>query len=135
MLKKKSFKSDLFIIGLAFAFCLLISVYLNQNTQEGFYGKYKSTQQTTRQPTSEKFNNWASLTPDNETRPKPDKHNDKPYLYDDYIGEIKEIYKEYDADKKERNEAPNLYKYMLDEMRRINGTRKILDIRSFQEYL
>ena len=137
MLKKtKSFYNDIFIICIAFVFCLFITGFINKKEKEGFYSRYNSDQKI--RPRSLKISkNWASMTPDSLTREKPDKHNDKPYLYQDYIGEIKEIYKVYDG-KEERNimnESHDLYKYMLDEMRNINGTRKILDIRSFQEYL
>ena len=139
MKKQKTFTNDLLIIGGAFIFCLIISNLVNQKTKEEFYSEYKSGEVGSRTRSLNTAKNWASIAPDSETSKTPEKHNDKPYIFDDYYGEIKEIYKVYQHVKRENtgnsNEPDNLYKYMLDEMRKINGTRKILDIRNFQEYL
>ncbi|MAJ97462.1 MAG: hypothetical protein CMI56_02510 [Parcubacteria group bacterium] len=141
MLKKgKSFYNDLFVILLAFVLCLVVSNFINKDGKHGkesFYSVYESGNQGVRPRSLNLAKSWASTIPDSETRKKPDKHNDKPYIYQDYIGEIKEIYKVYNPKERETStlDTKNLYEYIIDEMRRINGTRKILDIRSFQEYL
>lgn len=138
MKKSKNFTNDLLIIAAAFTFCLIISILIKQNNQEAFYSEYKSGEIGSRLRSLKTAKNWASISPDSETRKTPEQHNDKPYLFDEYFGEIKEIYKVYEPRNRENTgneDPPDLYKYMIDEMRKINGTRKILDIRSFQEYL